>query len=100
MQYLLNPQEKNHSFVYVPILDLLSKLLEKSDILQTLQRSNEQVGHYSSFQDGENFKENKLFSEELGIAIGLYIDDFEICNPLGTSKNKKQNTKSVVYTGW
>lgn len=35
-----------------------------------------------------NTKENKLLSEELGIALGLYIDDFEICNPLGTSKKK------------
>ena len=88
VEYVLNAQEKNHSFVYVPILDLLSKLLERSEILQTLQRSNEQEGHYSSFQDSEHFKENKLLSEELGIALGLYIDDFEICNPLGTSKKK------------
>lgn len=27
-------------------------------------------------------------SEELGITLGLYIDDFEICNPWGTSKKK------------
>ena len=88
VEYVLNAQEKNHSFVYVPILDLLSKLLERSEILQTLQRSNEQEGHYSSFQDGEYFKENKLLSDKLSIALGLYIDDFEICNPLGTSKKK------------
>ncbi|XP_063763029.1 uncharacterized protein LOC134880193 [Eleginops maclovinus] len=88
VEYVLNPQEKNHSFVYVPILDLLSKLLERSEILEKLQRSNGQEGHYCSFQDGEYFKENKLFAEELGIALGLYIDDFEICNPLGTSRKK------------
>ena len=88
VEYVLNAQEKKHTFVYVPILDLLSKLLERSEILQTLQRSNEQEGHYSSFQDGEYFKENRLLSDKLSIALGLYIDDFEICNPLGTSKNK------------
>ena len=74
--------------MYVPILDLLSKLLERSEILQTLQRSNEQEGHYILFQDGEYFKENKLLSDKLSIALGLYIDDFEICNPLATSKKK------------
>lgn len=47
VEYVLNAQEKKHSFVYVPILDLLSKLFERSEILQTLQRSNEQEGHYS-----------------------------------------------------
>lgn len=85
VEYVLNAQDK-HSFVYVPILDLLGKLLERSEILETLHRSNEQEGHYSSFKDGEHYKQNKLLSEELGIALGLYIDDFEICNPLGTSK--------------
>lgn len=88
VEYVLNAQEKKHSFVYVPILDLLYKLLERSEIIQALQISNEQEGNYSSFRDGEHFKENKLFSEELGIALGLYIDDFELCNPLGTSKKK------------
>lgn len=81
-------KKKKLSFVYVPILELLSKLLERSEILQTLQRANEQEGHYSLFQDGEHFKENRLLSQESGIALGLYIDDFEICNPLGTSKKK------------
>lgn len=85
---MLNTQEKKHTFVYVPIFDLLSKLLERSEILQTLERSSQHEGHYSSFQDGEYFKENKLLSEELGIALGLYNDDFEVCNPLGTSKKK------------
>lgn len=50
------------SFIYVPILDLLSKLLERREILQTLQRSKEQEGQYRSYQDGEYFKENKLLT--------------------------------------
>lgn len=89
VEYVLNVQEKTHSFVYVPILELLSKLFERTEILQSLQKSTgRREGHYSSFQDGEYFKENKLLTEELGIALGLYIDDFEVCNPLGTSKKK------------
>lgn len=86
VEYVLNAQERNHTFVYVPILDMLSKLLERNEVLQTLERSSQHEGNYSSFRDGEYFKENKILSEEKGIALGLYIDDFEICNPLGTSK--------------
>ena len=52
-------------------------------------------GCNSSFQDGEYFKENKLLTEELGIALGLYIDDFELCNTLGTSK--KQHKVCSIY---
>lgn len=88
VEYVLNAQEKNHTFVYVPILDLLSKLLERKEVLQTLERSSQHEGNYGSIRDGEYFKENKILSEENGIALGLYIDDFEICNPLGTSKKK------------
>lgn len=52
--------------------------------------------HYVSFQDGHYFKQNQLFREqELQIALGLYIDDFELCNPLGTSK--KINKITAVY---
>lgn len=87
VEYVLNAQDK-HTFVYVPFIDLLSKLLERNEIHQTLKSSSQQEGHYGSFKDGEYCKENKILSEELSIAIGLYIDDFELCNPLGTSKKK------------
>lgn len=86
VEYVLNAQEK--TFICVCSYFRFVKLLERSEILQMLQRSNEQEGHYRSFQDGEYFKQNKLLSEELSIALGLYVDDFEICNPLGTSKKK------------
>lgn len=39
-------------------------------------------GQYRSFQDGKFFKDNKLLGEqETSISLGLYIDDFEVCNP-------------------
>ncbi|XP_053083781.1 uncharacterized protein LOC113541109 [Pangasianodon hypophthalmus] len=44
---------------------------------------------YRSYADGEHFKENRLLSgDEFTIALILYLDDFEIANPLGTSKQK------------
>lgn len=54
---------------------------------------NEDVGSnyglYKSFRDGKYFQENSFFSVGVfRIALGLYIDDFEMCNPLGTSKKK------------
>lgn len=46
------------------------------------------VHQYRSVQDGLYFKANDFFSEELRISVCLYVDDFEICNPLGTSRKK------------
>lgn len=44
---------------------------------------------YRSSQDGSHFKDNIfLAGGKLRILLKLYIDEFEICNPLGTSRRK------------
>lgn len=53
-------------------------------------------GRYESFRDGTHFKENAFLStESVTISLLLYIDDFEVCNPLGTSRRKHKIT--AVY---
>lgn len=54
----------------------------------------EQPGHYYSCLDGDYLKKNQILSQDISLCITLYIDDFEICNPLGTSK-KKQEVKGM-----
>lgn len=34
------------------------------------------------------WKSNAILSKECAISVILYVDDFEICNPLGTSRKK------------
>lgn len=44
---------------------------------------------YRSHRDGSLFKENSLLSDEqFRISLFLYIDDFEVSNPLGSSRKK------------
>lgn len=44
---------------------------------------------YRTIRDGEYYKQNPFrYGEGLRIAVNLYVDDFEICNPLGTSRKK------------
>lgn len=51
---------------------------------------------YKSFHAGTHFKANKLFSDnDLAIALNLYVDEFEVCNPLGTLRKKHKVT--AVY---
>ncbi|XP_026053335.1 uncharacterized protein LOC113039609 isoform X1 [Carassius auratus] len=82
--------DKDHSFVYVPILKMLKTLLNNKDILdKVLHAEGISPEGYHSFRDGSHFKENILLNvEECRIALGLYIDDFEVANPIGTSKKK------------
>lgn len=91
VEYVLDTTRKR-TFTYVPILHLLTELLNRNEVLdQVLQESScsSETSQYSSFYDGSYRKENHLLSgEEFHIAVGLYIDDFEICNPLGTSRKK------------
>ena len=78
------------SVVYIPVLKMLQALLNRDDILDKVFSvdSSDSLG-YNSFSDGSHFKENTLLMEEsFSIALGLYIDDFEVANPLGTSKKK------------
>lgn len=51
------------------------------------QQYSEDCQEYRTFQDGKVYKENTFFSgEELRLSLSLYVDDFEVCNPLGTSR--------------
>ncbi len=52
--------------------------------------------HCRFFEDGQYFKNNDFLSgEELRISVCLYGDDFEVCNPLGTSR--KTHKLCAVY---
>lgn len=95
-EYTYSTTHKN-TFVYVSIIQVLENLLGRSDFLDKLVFIKvDKPGQYGSFQDGVYFKENKLFGvQETSISVGLYIDDFEVCNPLGTSR--KIHKITAVY---
>lgn len=88
VEYVVDKGKK--SVVFVPVQSMLQKLLNKQDVLDNVlsTQTNSQY-EYQSYKDGSNFKGNDFFkTDELRIALGLYIDDFEVSNPLGTSKKK------------
>ena len=71
--------------------------MRQADVLDKLVLYQEETpGQFRSFLDGQYFKENHLLGEqEASISIGLYIDDLDICNPLGTSR--KIHKITAVY---
>lgn len=76
--------------VYIPILKMLQTLLNNGDILDKAMSPESNLSQgYRSHRDGSRFKDNSLLTEEeFRIALYLYIDDFEVANPLGTSRKK------------
>lgn len=96
VEYFLD-DEHRCSFQYVPLLGTLQRLFEDSTILQDVLVGN--TSHegedetenvkYRTYRDGKYYKANELFAEsEFSICLSLYVDDFEVCNPLGTSRKK------------
>lgn len=96
VEYILN-KEKRSNMAYVPIKTMLQKLLNRDDVLSKALPQNRTVPlEYNTYQDGKNYIENSfLKGEEFKICLGLYCDDFEVFNPLGTSKKKQ--TQNVCY---
>ncbi|XP_024118247.1 uncharacterized protein LOC112139642, partial [Oryzias melastigma] len=101
VEYILDSQTQR-TFQYVPILKSLQQLLHQKHTLQTIVDSHKENQlkndkQYRSFRDGLHFLNNTfLVGEELKISLCLYIDDFELCNPLGTSR-KKHKLCSVYW---
>ncbi|XP_070406635.1 uncharacterized protein [Nothobranchius furzeri] len=98
VEFILDSSKKK-TFQYVPVLRLLSQLLNTKNIQETILQNQKQSNAsnvYRSLHDGSVFKENEFFSgEELRLPLILYTDDFEVCNPLGTSRKKHKVT--AVY---
>lgn len=96
VEYILDSQ-KNKSFQYVPILKTLQVVLKNKDIAErTLSRHSNSTGHIKSICDGTFFKQSDFYAgEETRLSLILYVDDFEVCNPLGTSRKKHKIT--AVY---
>jgi len=80
--------EKACTYAYVPVLDALRNILKNANVLKFVLETRKPVQEkYVNYQSGNHFKENVLFAEEeFSLQIAFYFDEFEIANPLGTSK--------------
>lgn len=87
--------EQRRSFQYVPLLQILQEILSHNKLRDKVieehiaQESREALHGdqqvYKSFRDGDDYKINSFLAvDKLRISIKLYIDEFEVCNPLGT----------------
>ncbi|XP_060761703.1 uncharacterized protein LOC132891510 isoform X1 [Neoarius graeffei] len=84
VEYQLEP---GHASMYVPILSMIQELFRSTDILKKISETDTAFNQYVSCANGSYFMENELLSTgDLVLPLQLYIDDLELCNPLGTSR--------------
>lgn len=91
--------ENKQNVVYVPIRKMLQTLLSNREILEkTMSHEATLSEKYQSYIDGARFKDSAFLNEEeFRIALQLYIDNFEVGNPLGTSRKKHKQT-AIYWT--
>lgn len=93
VEYILDAKNKR-SFQYVPILESLCHLLERKEVADHVtghlaHEATESQFLYKSLKDGSLYKENTFFNvQDPRVVLSFYVDDFEVCNPLGTSRRK------------
>lgn len=93
VEYLIESSQR--TYMYVPILTSLQQLFQKPEKVK--ETTTHMPGQYFSYCDGSHYQENQFLSAEgEKSSIFLYVDDFEIANPPGTSKKNSQSMCSVL----
>ena len=86
----------NEEYHYVPMLKSLSSMLNNNYLKNEYfkNKPNTDPSKILDFRDSLKYKTNPLFQNNPhSVQIRLYIDDFNLANPLGDAKNK------LKYTG-
>ena len=78
----------------------MQAILKNRDIAEGILTRHSDSTEYKSIFDGNLYKNNLFYSgEETRLSIILYVDDFEVCNPLGTLRKKTQNNGRLLAFG-
>ena len=98
-----NPTGRNAVYQYVPIQPVLETYLKNKSIRCEMQLDGPAKNFdsdgivYKSFTDGSAFINHPFFSiYNNALRLHFYIDEFEVCNPLG-AKRGKYKTIGVYY---
>lgn len=86
----------NGVMYYVSIKETLCQYLKHPAVVDSILRERVQHGHLSKYCDGIDFQTHPVFKDKPhALRLHLYLDELEICNPLGGAKGKHKIT--VVY---
>ena len=93
------------TYHYVPILLVLSKLLSHTDVHQHIKEQLHasicrSTNILESFYDGQIYKSSGYFTENpAALQVQLYIDELELCNPIGAKRGRHKVTAIYYVIG-
>ena len=91
---------KKAHFHYVPILEILKALFKDKSFEINLQAPKNKTDVLKDFTDGLMFKSNKFFMD-IGdsLYLILYMDSFEVVNPIGSARQKHKILAVYLVSG-
>ncbi|XP_065650284.1 uncharacterized protein LOC136078439 [Hydra vulgaris] len=96
---------KKETFQYVPILPFLKKLIEKEEEWSSIKRKLEndhsnKTNLLYSYSGGFICNNHNVFKKEkYALRLHFYIDEFEVCNPIGAHRTVHKICALYFYLG-
>lgn len=90
------------SYQYVPIMETLKQFLSHDDVAASLVEDCRPAlsNILRSYKDGFAFKNSSMFStNSTTLRLHMYIDDFEVCNPIGSRRSIHKLTAVYFLLG-
>lgn len=97
--YLLNDEDESSQYHYIPLTDLLKKVISRPDVYKQLSKDQHRVHDTDVLYDtcdGQCHKQSDALSQ-LCLHLQFYVDEFETCNPIGSKRGKFKLT-AVYFT--
>lgn len=98
-----NNQHKLCHYYYIPVKETLKTMILNDNVrskINSVNTSSHSVHALKDISDGLAFKNNIFFQANPdALQIILYVDAFELCNPLGSSRTKHKLLAAYMTLG-
>ena len=72
-------------YIYIPLMQTLKSLLNHEDVVSEILADSPKTSDIDCYSASTSCKKNPLFSvDKHALQLKIYLDDFQIVNPLGT----------------
>ena len=86
----------------ISVLQTLQNFLSRKDVTSEVWKECRDVDAnlLHSYRDGSAYKQSLLYSSDgMALRLHVYIDDFEVCNPIGSRRSIHKLTAVYYVVG-
>jgi len=99
-EYFLSCHDDHSKYHYVPVPELLKTLIMREDLFEMIHRNKHSMHQQDVLYDTCDGRLSTLVDDDdlsITVKLHLYIDEFELCNPIGAKCGKYKLT-AVYYS--